>query len=65
MDNNLTLVTHEQLRKYRQLRDEMILRMVDQGNTYDSIAKIYDLSRQRVHQIVVQQRAIAALLEGK
>ena len=58
---NYNILTHERLKKYRQQRDEMILNLVEQDMTYDKIAKIYDISRQRVHQIVVQQRALAAL----
>ena len=62
---NYNVLTHERLKKYRQQRDEMILRLVEQDMTYDKIAKIYDISRQRVHQIIVQQRTLALIKEEK
>ena len=54
--------TPEKIKESRIKRDAKILRYVDQDMTYAEIAKLYGISRQRVHQIVIQQRAIAALL---
>ena len=56
MKNKQSLYLPEKLKEYRLKRDDSIIQLMKAGVTYEEIARLHGLTRQRIGQIVYKYR---------